>query len=177
MPDPTRLGASVCASSRTEKRRVTLSRCFGCTTSPLHDLSLLPTAQVCMPVDRRFLGRAHRSRRAAASCSAVININVLFPSITRRRSPVTGCFKGLMKACQLDFQSTLSVQLQQGVRVARSPTGVCHCRPSSNGSLLVFASTARHSLPPSSAARDAAPRGWAGALLVVPTGGASDPST
>ena len=35
---------------------------------------------------------------------------------------------------------------------------VCYCRPSSNGSLLVFASTARHSLPPSLAAREGL--GW-----------------
>ena len=35
---------------------------------------------------------------------------------------------------------------------------VCYSRPSSNGSLLVFASTARHSLPPCLAAREGL--GW-----------------
>ena len=52
---------------------------------------------------------------------------------------------------------------------ARSPHGVSRGRPSFDDSLPVFPTVARHSPPPSSAARDAAPRGRAGVLLVVPT--------
>ena len=52
---------------------------------------------------------------------------------------------------------------------ARSPHGVSRGRPSFDDSLPVSPTVARHSPPPSSAARDAAPRGRAGVLLVVPT--------
>ena len=56
---------------------------------------------------------------------------------------------------------------------ARSPHGVFHGRPPFDDDRLpVFPTVARHSPPPtrSSAARDAASRGRACALLVVPTG-------
>jgi hypothetical protein len=53
------------------------------------------------------------------------------------------------------------VQLVQSVPSARSPHGVFHGRPPLDDRLPVFPTVARHSPPPSSAARDATPRGLA----------------
>jgi hypothetical protein len=57
------------------------------------------------------------------------------------------------------FQFVIVVQLVQSVPSARFPHGVFHGRPPFDDRLPVFPTVARHSPPPSSAARDAASRG------------------
>ena len=75
---------------------------------PCATLSLPPAASSTPLVQHRVSTEIQSSR--------TISVRNFSRIETEKRRPI--------KAGQLDFQSTLSVQLRQGVRIARSPTGV-----------------------------------------------------